>query len=331
MNPKISIIVPIYNVEKYLQKCVDSILCQTYKNLEIILVNDGSPDNCPAICDEYAKKDKRIKVIHKQNGGVSSARNAGLDVATGKYVQFVDSDDWVEPEYSKTMINLIEENNCDLGICGYIKKRQNRTIEQYATHQSFEVNIQNIKSLFKLHCQELLISPVNKIYKIELLKGLRFNKDVSLSEDAIFNYAYLTKCTDICVTNALLYTYFNNNQSSLTKNFKDIYFKNLKTVYSGIIEFYESFGTSKDIHDSIEALKAEFIHCVFGVIRLLSNNKNMTSKQKINTMKEYFSDQYFKFCEKAKHKNIKVKYALLLKKLKLYRFLLWLFKIYRVK
>lgn len=122
MNPKISIIVPIYNVEKYLQKCVDSILCQTYKNLEIILVNDGSPDNCPAICDEYAKKDKRIKVIHKQNGGVSSARNAGLDVATGKYVQFVDSDDWVEPEYSKTMINLIEENNCDLGICGYIKK-----------------------------------------------------------------------------------------------------------------------------------------------------------------------------------------------------------------
>lgn len=330
-NSKTSIIIPVYKAEKYLNRCIDSIINQSYKNIEIILVNDGSPDNCPAICDEYAKKDGRIKVIHKENGGVSSARNAGLDVATGKYIQFVDSDDWVEPEYSKSMIKLIEKKHSDLGICGYTIVRQNRKIERCTVSQSFEINSQNVKSLFNLHCNELLISPVNKIYKLELLRGLRFNKDISLTEDAIFNYAYLTKCANICVTDALLYTYFNNNESSLTKNFKPTYFKNLKDVYISIIEFYKSFGISKDIYDSIEALKAEFIHSVFGVIRMLSKNKKMSSKQKIKIMKEYFSDEYFKFCEKTRHRNSKVKYALLLKKFKLYRFLLWLFGLYKVK
>ncbi|OUQ56652.1 hypothetical protein B5E58_10530, partial [Tyzzerella sp. An114] len=95
-NKKISVIVPIYNVEKYLNRCVDSIINQTYKNLEIILVDDGSPDNCGKICDEYAKKDNRIKVVHKENGGVSSARNVGLNIATGDYIGFVDGDDWID-------------------------------------------------------------------------------------------------------------------------------------------------------------------------------------------------------------------------------------------
>ena len=95
MNSLISVIVPIYNVEKYLDKCVDSIINQTYKNLEIILVDDGSPDNCPQMCDDYAKKDSRIRVVHKENGGLSDARNAGMKVATGEYVSFIDSDDYI--------------------------------------------------------------------------------------------------------------------------------------------------------------------------------------------------------------------------------------------
>ena len=97
-EPLVSVIVPVYKVEKYLDKCIESIVGQTYENLEIILVDDGSPDNCPTMCDEWAQKDSRIKVIHKENGGLSSARNAGLDACTGDYIGFVDSDDWIEPD-----------------------------------------------------------------------------------------------------------------------------------------------------------------------------------------------------------------------------------------
>ena len=110
----ISIIVPIYNTEKYLNECVDSIINQTYKNIEIILVNDGSTDNCLKICDEYAKKDKRVKVIHKENGGLSSARNSGLDILTGKYVCFIDSDDYVATTFVYDMFNLITKYNADI-------------------------------------------------------------------------------------------------------------------------------------------------------------------------------------------------------------------------
>lgn len=113
-SQKLSVIVPVYKVEEFLAKCVDSILRQSYKNLEVILVDDGSPDKCPAICDEYSQKDSRIKVIHKLNGGLCSARNAGLDMATGEYVTFVDSDDWLEEDAYSCMMEQCIENQCDI-------------------------------------------------------------------------------------------------------------------------------------------------------------------------------------------------------------------------
>ena len=123
---KIFFIVPVYKVEKYLKRCVESILTQTYQNMEIILVDDGSPDNCPQICDEFAHKHANIKVIHKENGGLSDARNAGImyvrDVADAEdYITFVDSDDYIHPTYSKTMLDLCTENNCSVVQCGYEK------------------------------------------------------------------------------------------------------------------------------------------------------------------------------------------------------------------
>ena len=107
MNKLISIIIPVYKVEEYLEKCVDSVIKQTYDNLEIILVDDGSPDNCGKICDQYSKKDKRVKVIHKENGGLSDARNAGIDISRGEYISFIDSDDYVEIDYIETLYNSI--------------------------------------------------------------------------------------------------------------------------------------------------------------------------------------------------------------------------------
>ena len=116
-QPKISVIVPVYKVENFLDRCVESIVGQTYENLEIILVDDGSPDNCPAMCDGWAEKDSRIRVIHKENGGVSSARNAALDIATGDYIGFVDSDDWIEPEMYSSLIQQISESGKHIALC----------------------------------------------------------------------------------------------------------------------------------------------------------------------------------------------------------------------
>ncbi|MBR1540013.1 MAG: glycosyltransferase [Clostridia bacterium] len=113
----ISIIVPVYKVEKYLDKCINSIVSQTYKNLEVILVDDGSPDSCGKMCDEWTQKDTRIKVIHKENGGLSDARNFGLDCAKGKYIQFVDSDDYIEKDMIEFLYKNLKENNADISIC----------------------------------------------------------------------------------------------------------------------------------------------------------------------------------------------------------------------
>lgn len=116
--PELSIIVPVYKVEKYLPRCIDSILAQTFGDFELILIDDGSPDGCGRICDEYAKKDKRIVVIHQKNMGVSAARNAGLDIARGRYIGFVDSDDWIEPQMYEVMMDAIRENGADMAVCG---------------------------------------------------------------------------------------------------------------------------------------------------------------------------------------------------------------------
>lgn len=117
-QPLISVIVPVYNVEQYIHQCVDSILSQTYKNLEIILVDDGSPDNCPAICDGYARNDDRVKIIHQENGGLSAARNSALDLCTGEYIAFVDSDDWIESNAYEEMMSEMQKKDLDVVFCG---------------------------------------------------------------------------------------------------------------------------------------------------------------------------------------------------------------------
>ena len=119
MSDLVSIIIPVYKVEKYLAQCIESVLSQDYSNIEVILVDDGSPDKCGLICDEFAKKDSRITVIHKQNEGLSSARNSGIDIAKGKYISYIDSDDYISDKYISTMINEFSDNNTDLVICSY--------------------------------------------------------------------------------------------------------------------------------------------------------------------------------------------------------------------
>lgn len=181
---KVSIIVPIYNVEKYLSKCIESILSQTYKNIEIILVDDGSPDNSPQICDEYAKKDDRIIVIHKANGGVSSARNAGIDIATGKYIGFVDPDDYIENNMYELMMNKIEEYQANIVICGYDYINENYTVERHYHIQQDEILTQKQFMSMQFDMPPTIRhGVVNKLFIAKTLKKIRFPEGINSSED----------------------------------------------------------------------------------------------------------------------------------------------------
>ena len=166
-------IVPVYKVEMYLEKCVRSILLQSYNDLEVILVNDGSPDGCPAICDDFAAKDARVRVIHKENGGLISARNAGLDIASGEFIAFVDSDDYILPDmYEKMHAKLIEEK-ADICVCGY--KMVGDEIERDIT-----VNLkgkQSAAQIWKLFLTDFILysrammSPWNRLIRAKIVKG----------------------------------------------------------------------------------------------------------------------------------------------------------------
>lgn len=209
---KISVIVPVYNVKKYIHKCVDSIINQTYKNLEIILVDDGSLDNCGKICDEYAKKDNRIRVIHKENGGLSSARNAGLEVATGEFIGFIDSDDFIAPEMYETLYNSIKTDGTDLAVCkiAWVENGKIRC-EEDGTHTviGFEefVGVRNYN-----------VSACNRLYKKDLWKNIRFPVG-RICEDAFVEHLISGQCDKISCIDKGMYFYFIRNESIMTANY----------------------------------------------------------------------------------------------------------------
>lgn len=211
MIKRISVIIPVYNVEKYLKRCIDSILNNIYSNLEIILVNDGSLDNCPNICDEYLLKDKRIKVIHKENGGLSSARNTGLDVATGDFVAFIDSDDWISQDYFSILMNVQSTEDYDVVICDYISTSQENY--RFDTESSFDVK--------ELTRQDVLTKRVTKthvwgrIYKRQIIDNIRFENEKLVLEDALYNATVIQRNNElkIAYVDTKIYAYYKREGS----------------------------------------------------------------------------------------------------------------------
>ena len=190
----ISVIVPVYNAERTLRECIDSILSQEFKDFELLLVNDGSKDGSAAICDDYAREDNRVKVFHKENGGVSSARNLGLDHAKGDWITFIDSDDYITKDYLEGVVSR-EENLIIKGYKNVINKgivggRMAEEVVQYSGFTSF---------LNQYITETLLRGPVFKFYKKSLVGNLRFLHDMKIGEDAWFVFKYLTKCKSLAV------------------------------------------------------------------------------------------------------------------------------------
>lgn len=228
----VSVIVPVYKVEQYLHKCIDSILVQTYKNLEIILVDDGSPDNCGRICDEYALYDERVKVIHKVNGGLSDARNAGLDVCTGEYIAFVDSDDWIDEDYIATFMEYAALNT--IVCCGYKMVYDNNTDiynidtnREMTSLEAIEMVQKRYLSIFKEMNEKYkksIYSNVvwNKLYPKEVFCNLRFPTG-KVYEDAYICFETILKCKKFIAVNNVTYNYLIRDSSiSHNKNSKDI-------------------------------------------------------------------------------------------------------------
>lgn len=209
--PLISVIVPIYKVEEYLDRCIKSLAEQTYYKLEIILVDDGSPDNCPKKCEEWSRKERRIKVIHKQNGGLADARNVGLEVATGEYILFVDSDDWVSPDYVAGLYQAAYSTDSDICECEIVKTDREISIDDvagstpvcYETEDALKLLIQD--SVFHQYVW-------NKIYRTECLRGIPFVKG-KINEDEFWTYQVFGRANKVAKIQKQLYVYFQRSES----------------------------------------------------------------------------------------------------------------------
>ena len=215
---EISIIVPVYNVEKYLENCIESILNQTFKDFELILVDDGSTDNSGKICDIYEKKDSRIKVIHKNNGGLSSARNAGIDIAGSKYIGFVDSDDSIHPKMYEILYDLQQIYDVDISMCSFKKIYENIDVRNKYVEKLQITEMDNIKAINNLYNSDIrldLIVAWNKLYKKELFNNIRFELG-RLHEDEFIIHKILYKSKRLVHINRELYYYLQREGSIMS-------------------------------------------------------------------------------------------------------------------
>ena len=239
----VSIIVPVYNVESYLEECIQSIVNQTYKDWECILINDGSTDRSRYICDTWAEKDDRIKVIHQSNQGVSTARNIGIQHAVGEFITFIDSDDWIENDYLYSFIKALQNNHSDLVVSGLIHNYNNGNTKTYRPQISdyFELNSININYFVSLNKMHFLYPPYVKLYKTQLIKehNINFNPKYSYGEDLLFNYDYLEHVNTITCIDKAYYHYRIIGNNTLSSKLRQNQFETDYEQWQVLQSFYQ--------------------------------------------------------------------------------------------
>lgn len=339
MSPKISVIVPIYNVENYLQRCIDSILNQTLRDIEVILVDDGSTDNSGIIIDEYAKLDTRIIIVHKENGGQASARNIGIEIAKGQYVGFVDSDDWVDVDMYQKMYDKISETKSDMCVCGRTAYSNNYEVRNRLAFDDgiFDFNNYEKQSyvtdwLFYKHT----VSSCNKIYRLDLIKEQNLNfKDVNYvgSEDALFNYCFILLANRVC---SMRESFYNNLEriGSTTRSYNQGYMKRTSNLIQVMHEYSVSVGAIDLAKDIIPMFVLFFFQWNISQIKLYSENHRKDLKEELIDAGRncifmtyvkilYSSKKINKYIEKLGFRNkgiLLVKLEMLLYSLKQYSF-----------
>lgn len=283
MSQLISIIVPIYKVEKYLCKCVDSLINQTYKNLEIILVDDGSPDNCPHICDEYSKKDSRIKVVHKENGGLSDARNAGMKVATGDYVSFIDSDDYISLDFYQTLLDVMLKEDSEIVECDLIRFYEDKPVENIGSSQEIKT-FDTEQGLSMLIAENEFHQHVwNKLYKSEIALKIPFAKG-KLNEDEFWTYQVFGQAKRVSKIKKPMYYYLQRSSSIMGGGY------NLRRLDALEGKYNRQKYIEKNFPNLATQAKIDLYGtCMFAYQCVLKFMKGSDKKTAIRRIKEYKS------------------------------------------
>lgn len=288
----ISVVVPIYKVEKFLPTCIESIIRQSYRNLELILVDDGSPDSCPSICEKYKQVDSRIKVIHKKNGGLSDARNAGLKIAEGKWITFIDSDDYVGADFLRVLYTVAVLNEADISICDYSAVLDNNGLEKPETSKLELSNIKCLESMYhpKIHGMEFVAW--GKLYKTTLFKKNNIEYPVGkIHEDIFTTYKLTYAAAKVVFSNYIGYFYRIRKDSIMTSDF------NLKRLdvldaRAEACDFFLKKNEMDMFNLAINAYLREFIILYSEVTGCksdfnLNKEKNKLMKRYNATIKEY--------------------------------------------
>ena len=278
----VTVIIPVYNVGQYLSRCIQSVINQSYNNMEIILIDDGSTDNSGMICDNYKNIDNRIKVIHKKNQGVSVARNIGLDISKGYYISFIDADDYIEKDMIEKLVTSIETAQSDMAICNY-----------YYNKTTNLENIMHVTTVMeKILSKEYFRGFVwNKLYKREMIDKIRFNDKIYIAEDLLFNCEYLLKCQKCSCLNERLYYHCENDTSALNKK--------LNSKYLTILDAYERIEKiyKKNYNDIIGNLYIDMLKIACNIIYRNGKHKK---DQKLDLTKIYYEkERYYKILMKT--------------------------------
>ena len=288
---KISVITPVYNVEKFLNKCVDSILAQTFSDFELFIVDDGSPDSCGKIADEYAKKDSRVRVIHKENGGAPSARNAGILQAKGEYFYFPDSDDWLEPNYLEELYNCAVKTGAKLVISGfsmeYYENNKFQTYKVEPTEKYFETKELLRSNLHNYFDNMMMAVPWNKLYKAEYIRENRILFPNLKWDDLHFNMDVIKDIDSVAICSSSGYHFFRSRQGSETTTvFDGMLYKKRKEQFEHILSVYNAWNTTdEDIMSIIYGYySARLVQCVQEIA--ISN-----SKEKKALIREILNDE----------------------------------------
>lgn len=319
---KVSVIIPVYNVENYIEECLNSVINQTYKNLEIILVDDGSPDGSGKICDEYAIKDERIKVIHKENGGLSSARNVALDIATGDYVAFVDSDDYVDENTFSQAVESLEQTEADVCMFSHRAVTENGEVDYKLPLDKSVYEKEEIKNVIlplfigqKDGTEPILLGLVcRQVFRRDKIGTLRFRSEREYyAEDVVFDLEFYVKANKLCVINKPYYNYRYVPYSLSNKYRNNLFEKLIK-----LINFKKEIVEKHKIEDCNQRINRSVFRAVIGGCLNIKKAPELSKKQKKAKIKEIVENELVKTSiKKVKTKGLKEKALIVLLKLKL--------------
>ena len=286
---------PVYKVEEYVGKSIESMQNQTYENWELFAVDDGSPDKSGDVCEEYAKKDARIKVLHKENGGAPSARNMAIDLADGDYFYFLDSDDWAEPTMLEDMVKLAEENKAQLVVAGYYidtyyNDEEKFTQEQYIPSVVFETQQQFRENAHKLFDQNLLYTPWNKLFSAKYIRDNKLYFPQTFWDDFPFNVSVIRDVEKVVVTEEKYYHFIRKRAESETAKYRSDMYDKREEEHGWLIDLYKHWGVASPEID--EFLARRYIERVIGCIENVTNKScTLSSKEKKAEIKRMISTE----------------------------------------